>query len=659
MTQANVMPFVQLREFGDDAKLLAGGRIWFYEAGSTTPKATWSDMAMSILNTNPVVLSASGSAKIFVSGAYSYKIERFEAGVYVEQSTGEFTTDVGGSVSLATFANYDALEASDGSAESAIVIDGFIPGDRAGGLFLRDNALTVTTTDGVSVVGTSGKWLRVYDGTIRADWCGVLAGGLSQGGNVLRALDASAEYGHPVIFDAPFQIEQAIDVPDGASVILADQCRISGALVVNWNFEAGSQLVSCAPGAFGPNVRPRFFTDIYQPLRLSWCKGATDDETLSQFLLMPSSDAYTIVVDKSLDDVRTDFAPPGKTSVRFEGGRLRFTEGSRSIAVNAWETPPARQIFAFVSSAVIGSITLPEPALPEWFGATGNGADDDTLPVRAAVTSHKVFLRSLYKVTGWNHGSWVEFTGDMIQGVSSGAAPASGIVVASGTLTFTDVFARECSFTSSSGATIMACDYLNAYECAFAGATAAAVTVANVARLTNCFLDKIADISGTAAFIGCRSLSELKTYSKATEFDVNGLYLTDIPHAELLRTAGNGQVRGIGSASTDTINIPAAAMNIKKIVTGFATIASGGTIPDNVNTVVVSMGSPLTECYAPSATANPGLAIRIIALDIGVNVWGDFGGGVIGAAWNIYGDSTATVGTIFSNGTHWLSLDGV
>lgn len=49
---------------------LAGGQVNFYEVGTTTPKATYQDSALSTPNTNPVILDAAGRARIWGSGSY-------------------------------------------------------------------------------------------------------------------------------------------------------------------------------------------------------------------------------------------------------------------------------------------------------------------------------------------------------------------------------------------------------------------------------------------------------------------------------------------------------------------------------------------------------------------------------------------------------------
>ncbi|HED4877400.1 TPA: hypothetical protein R4K21_003219 [Stenotrophomonas maltophilia] len=55
---------------------VAGGNLQFYQIGTTTPKATWSDPSMTIPNANPVLLDSSGRANtnIWLDGAYSVRL---------------------------------------------------------------------------------------------------------------------------------------------------------------------------------------------------------------------------------------------------------------------------------------------------------------------------------------------------------------------------------------------------------------------------------------------------------------------------------------------------------------------------------------------------------------------------------------------------------
>ena len=67
---------VSFQCFGLDGKPLAGGKVYTYSAGTTTSKATYTTMAGTVANPNPVILDQSGKAKIFLSdGSYRLQIK--------------------------------------------------------------------------------------------------------------------------------------------------------------------------------------------------------------------------------------------------------------------------------------------------------------------------------------------------------------------------------------------------------------------------------------------------------------------------------------------------------------------------------------------------------------------------------------------------------
>lgn len=67
---AELIPVVKFREFDDNGDPLAGGKVYTYEAGTTTPKATYTDSGAGTPNANPVILDAEGRADIWLDGAY-------------------------------------------------------------------------------------------------------------------------------------------------------------------------------------------------------------------------------------------------------------------------------------------------------------------------------------------------------------------------------------------------------------------------------------------------------------------------------------------------------------------------------------------------------------------------------------------------------------
>lgn len=73
---ASLMPQGKQAYFDANGDPLAGGKVYTYAAGTTTPLATYSDQAGTTPNANPVVLDARGEATIFW-GAGPYKVSLY------------------------------------------------------------------------------------------------------------------------------------------------------------------------------------------------------------------------------------------------------------------------------------------------------------------------------------------------------------------------------------------------------------------------------------------------------------------------------------------------------------------------------------------------------------------------------------------------------
>lgn len=67
---AVVLPQGRQQFFTDAGAFLAGGKVYAYIAGTSTPKDTYTTAAQTIANTNPVILNSRGEAAIYWAGAY-------------------------------------------------------------------------------------------------------------------------------------------------------------------------------------------------------------------------------------------------------------------------------------------------------------------------------------------------------------------------------------------------------------------------------------------------------------------------------------------------------------------------------------------------------------------------------------------------------------
>src|SRR6185312_129116 len=70
-TQLSPLPI--FKGFDNLGLPLAFGKLFTYEAGTTTPQATYTDSTGSTPNTNPVILNARGEAQIWLDPTLNYK----------------------------------------------------------------------------------------------------------------------------------------------------------------------------------------------------------------------------------------------------------------------------------------------------------------------------------------------------------------------------------------------------------------------------------------------------------------------------------------------------------------------------------------------------------------------------------------------------------
>jgi microcystin-dependent protein len=72
--------YPKFKAWATDGTFLVGGLLYTYDAGTSTPKATYQDKAKTVPHANPIVLDANGEALIYTTGSYKF-ILKTSAGV--------------------------------------------------------------------------------------------------------------------------------------------------------------------------------------------------------------------------------------------------------------------------------------------------------------------------------------------------------------------------------------------------------------------------------------------------------------------------------------------------------------------------------------------------------------------------------------------------
>lgn len=68
------MPNPRFRAFDANGVPLAGGKLYTYAAGTSTPLAAYTDQALTVPSANPIILDANGEATIFIPDGTLYKV---------------------------------------------------------------------------------------------------------------------------------------------------------------------------------------------------------------------------------------------------------------------------------------------------------------------------------------------------------------------------------------------------------------------------------------------------------------------------------------------------------------------------------------------------------------------------------------------------------
>lgn len=148
---ANLMPLPKMR-FTNAGRPLVGGKVFFYVAGTTTPKNTFKDRSQATANTNPVILDSNGEADIWLEVGY-YKVVLKTSNDVTIWTADRIATDVGGLNVDDLIAAVNASQTAAGVAVAAVsgsVNTFFAPTKAAGDTLaasLADGATVITDAD--------------------------------------------------------------------------------------------------------------------------------------------------------------------------------------------------------------------------------------------------------------------------------------------------------------------------------------------------------------------------------------------------------------------------------------------------------------------------------------------------------------------------------
>jgi hypothetical protein len=387
-----LMPFVQLREFNDSGMLLAGGKIYFYRAGSTTPLATYEDAQGVTANPNPVVLDSAGSAKIFLLPA-KYRVEIYDADGGLIHEIDEIGSasgaTLGGTGSLAIVSNYDELRNLDQDFDAVLVLGRTVASDGGQGLFLKTDS-TADDDDGILLVrGSSTRYLRELNGYVDPVWYGVeYSNDVDQRTYLLKAFTAGITYKAPVQISGDCYLGTNTTVPTGCRLIINGSLYGPATAPPTITFADNAVIESCSNAGLRLPVKLGLGC-VRTTIKSSWFGGGADVE-LARISAI-SDEGYTVVIDKEYS-LGVDVAFPANLAIDFDGGRFKVDIGTIDITINTFIYEGKSQIFEFTSKNYVNTVDLGVPSRPEWFGALADGSTDDSDAFYAACSTGNVIL---------------------------------------------------------------------------------------------------------------------------------------------------------------------------------------------------------------------------------------------------------------------------
>lgn len=357
------LPFVPNRYFDNSGNILSGGKLYFYAAGTTTPKDTYQDYQGTTPNANPVVLDSSGHAVIFL-GDGLYKVELRDANDVVLASA---IDGIGGSTGSGTafvVATYDDLRAlDDGDALAVVVLGRTVAGDGGAGLFTWDQDETAADDFGsiLAPVTTpvSGRWARVRGDALLYQWWGVGDGIDDEATALALAFSASAARKTPLALeDVTVRIASNVTVPAGAVLKILDGAQISGGspgYKMTLDDEAwfeGSK--NCFTDYIG--IEPGFAGKTLDYIDPDWWDVATDSNKLS-FCTTYLTDDTPVRINRRYN-LDTSYTQPDYAILDFVGeGSLVWGAGNFTNVIKRW-TGSADVMRFRMDDLTLGTLTL-------------------------------------------------------------------------------------------------------------------------------------------------------------------------------------------------------------------------------------------------------------------------------------------------------------
>jgi hypothetical protein len=478
------LPFVPARWFDNSGNILSGGKLYFYAAGTTTPKDTYSNYLGTTPNANPVILDSSGHAVVFL-GTGLYKVELRDANDVVFAPAIDGIGGTVGSGNALVVATYNDLRAIDNNiALSAVVLGRTVAGDGGAGLFAWDQDETAADDFGTILAPVtapvSGRWSRVRGPDMDIRWWCAADGSTDDATTFGLAMSASAARKAPVIIEAVSVFTASnLTIPANAALKFAYGGKLTSSTALTLTTNSAGRFFGadkCLAGQMGLVPTGSSFP-ILDP---DWFDRTTDFEKLSECQAHLSDDHPILIKRKLSLDTRYQQDPFAILYFIGEGQIFIESTVTGDTRIGRWEGNETSPLFVLDNKTPTATIALGYDSgrflSPKVFGGNAYFA--------RALQHGWVYLDDVYA----DDGAIVDFT-DLdavyLRGFQrkDNASTATTDWVFSGWVPLEDgPTAREYLFTN------LSCEDLAIFNTSTDAGSAAKITVDNVFSAKNCAL---------------------------------------------------------------------------------------------------------------------------------------------------------------------------
>jgi len=183
---ASLMPNGKQTYTDSNGNPLAGGKLYTYAAGTSTPLETYVDAAGTTPNENPITLDARGEASVFWDSA-TYKVVLKDAALVEIYTQDNLAPVLSGA--LPEIASYASLRAYTGPITAYYVRGVATLFDGGAGVFRVDSADTTSADNGGTIlVDAAGRrWRREFSGAVNVLWFGADRSGVTDSAAKVQA----------------------------------------------------------------------------------------------------------------------------------------------------------------------------------------------------------------------------------------------------------------------------------------------------------------------------------------------------------------------------------------------------------------------------------------------------------------------------------------